>query len=406
MHFLVTVAVLVYAPHAPPGAAGEPALAGTVAPLDQVRRQIEAAERARGATVVADPIATAQRMHAEGWTDVAELAFFARGAKRVADGRQALARVELADAERDFADAEAVYAPELWRPGAASEAATAALWRGVALFELGRRGEAEAAWRRAVALEPAAQLTEAVVRPEVARAFAAARRAPRPTATLTIDVPWANEVRVDRVARPAGAGAVTVGEHFVEARGADYLPYAAVVDVPAAGATVAPPLAMDEEAAAIAAAAKEPFPQALEALRDTLGVDEVVVASAAIDAGALALAASKRQAGCGTETVTAGRADELVQKLGAAECRGGQPVGVFDAPAIASPRPAAPSTAAAATAVAGGGPARPRLWQRPWLWVTVVGTVAVGVVLGATLWPRAPSYSGTVDFHQFALGAR
>ena len=252
MQFLVTVAVLVTAP--PSGGAAARRGAATAA--------LVAAERARGASdVVVNPLA----MLAAGWTAERNLAFFGRGAALVAEGRRALERVELDEAEKRLGEAEAVYAPELGRPGVAAEWAEAATWHGVALFELKRRDEAAEAWGRAKALFTDTLLTEAMVRPEVARAFAAA-----PVG-----------------ARPAAPAAATPG----------------LADVPAA-----------------------------------LGVDELVVAAIAIDAGVLTYAAARRQAACGTDTLTATSADELVRRLEAAPCRAGAPLAVQAAPAIAHPR--------------------------------------------------------------------
>jgi len=133
-----------------------------------------------------------------------------------------------------------------------------------------------------------------------------------------------------------------------------------------------------------------------------LGVDATIEVAIAIDGGQLLYAATRREAGCMTDVVTARAADELVQKLSGAPCRGGAEVRVAEAPAIAHPRPAPLLT----TKVAPGGERRPSVWRKPWLWVGVVGAVAVGVVLGASLWPRDPSYSATADFHSFALGQR
>jgi hypothetical protein len=112
-------------------------------------------------------------MLAAGWTKEKNLAFFARGAQLVSDGRRALARVELEKAEALLAEAESAYASKLTWPGAGAEWAEAAKWHGVALFELKRVQEAQHAWAGAKALLPESPLTEAVVRPEVARAYAA-----------------------------------------------------------------------------------------------------------------------------------------------------------------------------------------------------------------------------------------
>lgn len=336
----MTVAVLVYAPQ--PGAAGVRRAEATAA--------LVAAERANGADVVeGDALALAAAALAAGWVDERQLAFFARGAQLVTEGRRALAHVELERAESLLGEAERVYAPELWRPGARTEAATAALWHGVALFELGTKEEAQRAWRRALALEPATLLTEAMVRPDVTRAFATARAAKR------------EEVHVER---------------------------------PAEGAA----------AAAIAALHEAPSLAGVEALRTALGVDEVLVVAIASDAGVLTYAATRRPAGCGTETVTSVRAGELVKRLGEATCLAEERVAVLEAPAIAHPRPL-PSLVKGGGGGAGG-ERRARLWQKPWLWVGVVGALGLGVVLAVNLWPRDATYSANVEYGQFALGRR
>jgi hypothetical protein len=313
VHFLVTVAVLVSAP--PSGGAG--------ARVGEATRALEAAERARGAEVIEDPAA----LVAQGWTAEANLAFFGRGAQLVSDGRRALARVELDKAEARLADAERLYAPEAARPGVAPEWAEAAKWHGVALFELKRPEDAAREWSLAKRLEPASELTEAMVRPEVARAFAAA-----PVAEAAPATEHAPADEVTRVQRG-------------------------------------------------------------------LGADDVIVAAIAIDAGALTWAATRRGRECGTATLTSTRPDELVRRLHEAPCRANEPVAVLEATAIAHPRPA-PATEPR------GRERRERPWQKPWLWVGVVGVVAVGVVLAVSLWPRDASYSAVADFHSFALGQR
>ncbi|MDB4966558.1 MAG: hypothetical protein JWN44_2247 [Myxococcales bacterium] len=390
MHFLVTVAVLVYAPTG--GGAGTR--------RGEAERAIVEAERAYGATVIdGDVVAAAGRAHGDGWTAETELGFFARAAALVAEGRRALGRVELARGEAALAQAEALYAPELWRAGVGDEAAEAAKWRGVALFELGQRGEATRAWRRAAALEPATQLTEAMVRPDVARAFAEALRK-RPLAPLTVVSDGI--VFVDGRRPNAATLELPVGEHLVVARAPGMRPAAKLVDVPAAGVTATISLEADARAQAIAALRDEPGADGVEAARVALGADAIVVAAISVDAGALTWAATKRQAGCGSDTVTETRADELVRRLDASGCRAQAPIAIFEAPAIAQPRPAAAGRSA------GGRRDRPeratRLWERPWIWVGVVGALGVGVVLAVNLWPRDATYTGTVDYHQFSLG--
>lgn len=161
MHFLVTVAVLVQAP--PSG--------GAAVRLAEAKAAVVAAERARGVDVLED----AEAMLAAGWTKESNLAFFARGAQLVSDGKRALQHVELDKAAALLAEAEQLYAAKDAWPGVRAEWAEAAKWHGVALFELKRAAEAHQAWAHAKALLPESPLTEADVRPEVARAFAAVR---------------------------------------------------------------------------------------------------------------------------------------------------------------------------------------------------------------------------------------
>ena len=336
MHFLVTVAVLVYAP---PGG-------GAAARRGEAQAALQAAARAGGAAVVDEPLAAARAAHRAGWAPEGEFAFFKVAAEAMAEGGKALARVELERAEKAFAQAEATYAPELARPGVRLVAAEAALWRGVALFELGRPGAAQAEWQRAVALEPSVRLTEAMVRPKVAQAFAEAAKR-RATAAPEIEAPRAAPVATDdRIAA-----------------------------------------ALDEAAAR----------------HEVLGAERVVVAAIAVDAGVLTYAATRREAGCGTAMVTATRADELLRRLDGEACRPEASLAVLEADAIAHPR------AAPAGRVGAGGErwhgGRLRLWQRPWLWIGVVGAVGVGVVLAVSLWPRDATFSATADFHQFSLTA-
>ncbi|MCA1665123.1 MAG: hypothetical protein LC659_12785, partial [Myxococcales bacterium] len=193
----MTVAVLL---SAPPSGGAAPRRA-------QASAALEAAERARGADVVGDPLA----LVAAGWTAEANLAFFARGAQLVSDGRRALARVELEKAEALFGAAETIYRDEGARPGIASEWAEAAKWHGVALFELKRAPEAARAWALAKRLERGSELTEAAVRPEVARAFAAAPVADAaPIAERAPDVERAPAIDVEGVQRTLGIDEVIV----------------------------------------------------------------------------------------------------------------------------------------------------------------------------------------------------
>jgi hypothetical protein len=395
VQFLVTVAVLAYV-----GPGG--------APASEAARALADAARATGAEVIVDGAEAAVRAHAQGWVDASALAFFARGAALVADGRKALARVELAAAEEKLAAAEAVYAPELARPGAAGEAATAALWRGVALFELARRGDAERAFRRALALEPATTLTEAQVRPEVARAFAHQRLA-RAKARLTLqlkDLPPEVTLRLDtqplEVAGDALQLSVEAGEHLLLATAPRALPQARLIDVPPAGLELALTLEPDRDAAALAMLREAPTEAGLTALFSALRVDEALIVAGGRDLGAPVLVAQRAQHECATATVIAPRADELLRRADAAACRPGTAIDLLRAPPLTHPRPAPSLTERHGPPP----PARAPLWRKPWLWVGVVGAVGVGVVIVANVVPRAASFTGTLSFREFALSAR
>lgn len=327
----MTVAVLVSAP--PSG--------GAQARLGEARAAIVAAERARGVEVVED----AADLVEHGWTAEANLRFFAEAAALVRDGQRALTRVELQHAAELFALAERIYDEHPHAAGVRAEHAEAAKWHGVAWFELRSKAMAEKVWAHAKWLDPTIELTEAMVRPEVARAFA--------------------EV---------------APEHWEVIR----LPPGHVMP-----------------------GAPRPPPGALEVGRilGELRVDEVIVVAIAIDGGSLTYAAARMESGCGTPTVTAMSAADLVRKVHDAPCRESQAITVYEVPEIAHPRPAP------AIAAMGGGAKRPidrrvPVWRKPLLWVGVVGAVGVGVVLGVTLWPRQATYSAGLGFNQFALGVR
>jgi hypothetical protein len=335
VHFLVTVAVLVTAP--PSG--------GAAAHLGEARAALVAAESARGLDVIDDPFA----LVANGWRAEAQLGFFGEAARLVADGQRKLARVELEAAEQAFAAAEKLYQEHRALPGVCTAWAEAAKWRGVALYELKRRDEARSEFGLAKGLDRATELTEAMVRPEVARAFAA--------------TPLAYEDM------PADPGTF-----------------------PGAGEP------------------KQPTPPSLTEMMSTLGVNATIEAAIAVDRGQLVYAATRREASCMTDVATGARADELVRRLDSLPCRAGAEVSVEQAPEIAHPRPAPLATAQKPTASPRYARApverRPAVWRKPWLWVGVVGALGVGVVLAASLWPREPTWSLSAGYGSFALGAR
>lgn len=311
----MTVAILVSAPPA----------GGAAARRSEATAALAAAARARGADVVAD----AERLWTEGWVAEKNLQFFGEAARLVDDGRKQLARVELDAAAATFQRAEQLYEQHASVPGVTGPYAEAAKWHGVALFELKRRDEARAEFGVAKAL--GAELTEAMVRPEVARAFAAA-----------------------------------------------------------------PPLARDRHVEEAAAPARD-------RMQAALAVDDVVDAAIAVDAGVLTYAATRARPGCSTDVVTSTRPDELLRRLDEATCRPGATSNPLDAPAIAHPRPAPSLTKMTPPPPP---PRRTRVWEKPLLWVGVVGALGVGVVLAVNLWPRDASYTLSTDFHQFSLRSR
>ena len=130
----MTVAVLVSAP--PSG--------GAAARVGEARAALAAAERGRGVEVIDDP----EALLAAGWTAERNLAFFARGAQLVSDGRRALARVELDKAEAFFAEAVGLYQPHVSLPGVPQEWAEAVemAGRGAVRAQATRRSS-EGFWR-------------------------------------------------------------------------------------------------------------------------------------------------------------------------------------------------------------------------------------------------------------------
>src|SRR5690349_12297590 len=106
MHLLaVIVSVLVYAP--PSGKAG--------ARLGDAAQALRQALRAKGHEVVEGAIDKARAERARGWVADRTLAFFGEGRAQLEEGRRALERVELAQAEAAFARAEKIYGERLDR---------------------------------------------------------------------------------------------------------------------------------------------------------------------------------------------------------------------------------------------------------------------------------------------------
>lgn len=324
-------AVLVYAP----------AQGGAQAELPRVSAALKHALEASGAEVVEHAIAQAKSDAAAGWRPKSALAFFADARQAIDDGRRALERVALEQAQAAFERGEKALDAHRAEPAAATLEATAALGRGVALYELGRADEATRAFARAKALEPALELTEATVRPDVARAF----RAATPEALAS-----------------------------------------------------APSTAPDN--AAIESLRARPELASLDALAAVLGLDGILVAAAGHDHGELALVAARAHGGC-TSGLAESRAAidqaaaRLVDKLRAAPCAE-KPADPLAAQAIAHPRPP-PAPVEFRPA-----PKKLRVWERPWLWAGLLAGTSLIVGLSAGLAPHGTTTSATLDASRFA----
>ena len=418
----VTVAVLTYGP---------PSLAPRT---EAVGRAVRAAALARGMAVVDGPlVARAEEELARGWIGEAQLAPLGRAREAIADGRRALERVELERAEAALGRAEAALDDEalLGWPGAATVRAEAARLRGVALYELGRAAAAGEAWRRAAALEPAAAVTEAEVRPDVVRAWRAAiaRGASTAAAAATARL----EVRWDGCALPAvleldgrevpheGCAVdvpVAPGVHFARVRGAGR-PAARLVEVVAgeAAPTVTLRRGLDDWEA-LSAGHERPARAALAAAARAIGLDGAIVVGFGVDRGdAVVYGARVTAAGCATDVVREAASDEaraaelLVGRLASADERCGEAARALDdgraiveAPGVARPteRPAVPPSTPTKpppqTTTARG----KRIWERPWLWLGIVGVSAAAIGLGAGLGTRGATTTATLDARGFA----
>jgi hypothetical protein len=228
------------------------------------------------------------------------------------------------------------------------------LERAIALFEMGRRAEADQAFARASALDPSVTLTEATVRPDVARAFQAARVLPAPAPS--------------------------------------------------------PPRTPDPEVAALEALGVAPSVEGARALLELLGIGGALTVAITVDGGALTLVGRQHGPGCATAIqvevvdgaglVTAARS--LVDRLAREPCAevvdGGEaPAPLLGAREIAAPRPASRPSGAAAVGVR-----RLRLWERPWLWAGLVAAAAVAVVATAATVSSDPTYSARIDGRAFS----
>jgi hypothetical protein len=385
VHLWPLVAVLVYTP--PSGGAGER------------RRAIEAAlGQALGPALDMDALQKARAERSSGWMPVGVFEFFQAARARVEEGRRHLERVELDEAEAAFLAAERIYERELAWPGVAALWSEVALWRGVGAFERRQPELAERLFRRALALDSTARLTEASVRPDVVRAFREANR-PRPLVKWEVRSGATAQVRVDD--KPLG-GEVPAGEHLVVASAKGRLPMGILVDVEnSLILELTPP--SDRLLAALEALGERPDSAGLEALFFARPLDGILLAAAGYDRGQLTLVGERvDRKGCSTPTVEVdgknldGAAAKLVNHLQKAAVRcPGSPEAVLAAPAIAHPRAALAHTAKPLDQ-------KKPFWRKPWLWIGLAAVTTATVALGAALAPTTTHYQATVDGSQFS----
>ncbi|HUS63631.1 MAG TPA: tetratricopeptide repeat protein [Kofleriaceae bacterium] len=403
MHTLVVLAVLVYAP--PSGKAG--------GPLAEVAQALKRAVRASGGEVLDSAIERGRAEHARGWVEEARLRFFQEARALAEEGRRALERVELARAEAALDKAEALYLPELQRPGVAALMSAVALDRGRALYDQGHTQAALQAFRRARALDPAAQLTEATVRPVVARAFQGAVLPPKAQGPLTLiaTTPGATGVAlaltVDGQPWVAGDAPIVVatGPHLVRAAAAGRLPVARLVEVTPEGARVELPLSADPDLEALAELRARPTRPGAVALARALGLDGVLAVAVGVDRGVTTLVGQRyTNTGCTTAVETepaAGSldraADALARRLAAARDRcDAPPTHILEAPAIAHPRPAPTPISDKPK------PRKPKFYERPWLWAGLLAVTSVAVGVTAALVTREPTFQASLEGRRFS----
>ncbi len=418
VHLWMLVAVLVYAP--PSGNAGS------------LREEVQAA-LAKAAGVSGTSPTTSVDEHAlreaiaerlAGWVRADELGFFERARAKAEEGRRLLDRVELEAADAAFAEAERIYEAQLARPGVAALWSQAALWRGVAVFERGQSALARKLFRRAVALDPTARLTEASTRPEVVRAFVDAIRAHK-MVKLTLRSGDSAELLVDGKAPPP-SGEVTAGEHVVTARAVGRLPLAVLADdEDGLELELMPP--PDALLDALDSLRRAPNSDGLAALASARALDASVVTALAIDNGELVLVGERVDArGCASSLATAtakvtldgsaaGRAASveraaatLLERLAHEEPKcPGSPEAVLAAPQIAHPRAAPAVIVSAAEKPPLPSQKKPkRAWERPWLWLGLLAVTTAGIAVAAALAPSQVSYKASVDGANFSVTTR
>lgn len=425
-------AVLVYRPGlSDSDGPGEGMSGGGRAALQDLRQAL--AER--GIKSVADAVEQGVRARTEGPVQrmMARL-----GAVRelLGEGRRALSQVELERAVAVLGEAEGRVRELLSLGEAPALYAEVLRWRGVALLELNRPEAAAGCFRRAVALAPAALLTEADVRPDVVSAFArAARQAglrvplsivPRvqgaalpaallPSVVLLVD---GVDMPLSRVrGQPGVELRVPPGEHIVVLRVSGYEPLVFTVPVTdEAGLDLALDVAPDPVFVELGALRRRPTLSGLGSLCGALDLDYVVVAAVPDEAGPGALGGQRFV--CAARRLEAVRevrgavpseaerrpslqaAAQLIDQLWQME-----PAGAGDLAWLERP-PYVPVVAVRAGR--GARPAPVPLYRRPWLWIGVGGGAAlIGGLLGGLLSPRpAPFSTLVIDPAQFAVRAR
>ncbi len=331
---ILTLAVLVYS-----GAGAEPNVGSTAR-----ARLIEALPAST--RVVEHALEAALSARREGWRSVDELGFLAEGRAALVAGHKARERVELDEAARHLAQAEAAFTEGLMYAGVASLAAEAALEYGVTLGELGRADEARIAFRRALALWPGAQLTEKTARPDVVRSFREVQKA----------------------------------------------------HAPQAAPTAAPP---DVVATRIEALRHAPDPRALAALADAVAADAVLVTVVSADGKHLLVA--RVQATCATEPVEVslndrGNTREAIARVLDAHCTTGAPALSTDDPRLA------PSLVVTAPRIVAR--VAPRRKTRIWP-IALAGALGVGAaILGVTIAFVASDARYAVKVDGASFGAR
>jgi hypothetical protein len=377
----VTVAVVCYA--APP-AGGRLAAASA---------SIKESLRAGGVEVVDGAIDAAEHERQLGWVPAADLAFFGVARGQLDAGRHALERVQLAEAEAAFARAEAALQLEVSRPGVASMWGEAALGRGVALFELGRAVDAERAFRRARVLEPLLDLTEASVRPDVAKAFRRAIGARPTNAKLHVETSEGVDIWLDGALAKADVEAAP-GEHLVEVR-QGVVRAATLVEL-RDKLSVSLPLPPDPSEAALAGLRKAPSAAGAKVLTGALAAQFLAVVVG--EDGRMAAVRFDAQ-GCATPRAvsTSGDGAALWNKL---EKRGTSCDKPFDADGLFSA--AVPPPIAVIVPQKPKPPKPKRVWEKPWLWVGLGAAALLGIGLGAGLAPSKTTYTLTVDGAGFA----